>query len=145
MHIPKKGGANVEFNLKKLRAKSGMTQVEVSEKSGVGRITISRFEKCYRYLSDYIRGFQDKQLAQRCILVFRRSGIQCRKHFNNSICINSSCIKCNEFNVLSGKNDDDFWRRCYIHRHLPVLFRVSNIQRNAHGNKADIAVRGCAV
>lgn len=34
----------MEFNLKKLRAESGMTQVELSEKSGVGRITISRLE-----------------------------------------------------------------------------------------------------
>lgn len=42
--MPKKGGTKVEFNLKKLRAESGMTQVELSEKSGVGRITISRLE-----------------------------------------------------------------------------------------------------
>ena len=122
-------------------------------------LLLHKQDKCYRYLSNYVRGLQDKQLAKRCIPVFGRSGIQCSKHFNNSICLDSSCIKCNEFNVSSGKNDDDFWRRCvyilfdggdarrrhHIHRHLSVLFRVSNIQRNAHCNKADIAVRGCAV
>lgn len=122
-------------------------------------LLLHKQDKCYRYLSNCVRGLQDKQLAKRCIPVFGRSGIQCSKHFNNSICIDSTCIKCNEFNVSSGKNDDDFWRRCvyilfdggdarrrhHIHRHLSVLFRVSNIQRNAHCNKADIAVRGCAV
>lgn len=122
-------------------------------------LLLHKQDKCYRYLSNCVRGLQDKQLAKRCIPVFGRSGIQCSKHFNNSICIDSTCIKCNEFNVSSGKNDDDFWRRRvyilfdggdarrrhHIHRHLSVLFRVSNIQRNAHCNKADIAVRGCAV
>ena len=34
----------MEFNLKALRSKSGMTQVELSEKSGEGRVTISRLE-----------------------------------------------------------------------------------------------------
>ena len=34
----------MEFRLKAVRTKSGMTQVELSEKSGVGRVTISRLE-----------------------------------------------------------------------------------------------------
>lgn len=34
----------MEFNLKEIRREKGVTQAELSEKSGVGRITISRLE-----------------------------------------------------------------------------------------------------
>lgn len=34
----------MEFNLKKIRKEKGVTQTELSKKSGVGRITISRLE-----------------------------------------------------------------------------------------------------
>ena len=34
----------MEFNVKRLREKKGWTQAELSEASGVGRITISRLE-----------------------------------------------------------------------------------------------------
>lgn len=34
----------MEFNLKQIREKSKMTQAELAEKSGVGRVTISRLE-----------------------------------------------------------------------------------------------------
>lgn len=34
----------MKFNLKQIREKSKMTQAELAEKSGVGRVTISRLE-----------------------------------------------------------------------------------------------------
>lgn len=34
----------MEFNLKEVRKEKGITQTELSQKSGVGRITISRLE-----------------------------------------------------------------------------------------------------
>lgn len=34
----------MKFNLKEIREKSNLTQAELAEKSGVGRVTISRLE-----------------------------------------------------------------------------------------------------
>lgn len=40
----RKRGGEMEFNLAAVRKQSKLTQVELAEKSGVGRVTISRLE-----------------------------------------------------------------------------------------------------